>query len=269
MIRKTTGVVLRVTPVSETSCVVQWMTESFGKIATLVKGARRPKSAFLGQFDLFYTCEILFYEKPRTGLHLARESSPLKLRQAFRTDWRRCAAASYLAGLVSRAVHDDAPHRAIYELLDSTLDDICASGARESTLFWMELRLLASLGMAPRLQHCAVCGRYRDNAARSVLFSAVEGGVVCRKCAAQRSDINTSIPPDALAVLTAWQASKSPVDAQAIRAHATQCSHIERTLGSFLRYHLDMELPGRSIALDLMRTRTRRKKALSPAPTRD
>jgi DNA repair protein RecO len=245
------------------------MTGDFGKIATLAKGARRPKSAFLGHMDLFYTCELLFYARPRTGLHLARESSPLKLRQLFRTDWRCCAAASYLAGLAAGAVHDDAPHRDLFELLDVTLDDIARSGAREGVLFWAELKLLSGLGLAPRLQSCAVCRRRRQGAAHSVLFSEAEGGIVCRQCAAQRGHIKTRLPPDVLSVLTAWQASATPAEARAIRPSRPQCAHIEKALGSFMRYHLDMELPGRSIALELIRRRIPRQKALSPGPGRD
>ena len=45
--------------------------------------------------------------------------------------------------------------------------------------------------------------------------------------------------------------------------------HIEKALGSFLLYHLDVALPGRNIALELIRRRSQRQKALSHAPARD
>ena len=77
MIQKTTGIVLRVIPFSRTSHVIQWLTSSHGRMATIAKGAQRPKSLLLGQYDLFYTCEILFYPRERTGLHVLRECAPL------------------------------------------------------------------------------------------------------------------------------------------------------------------------------------------------
>ena len=69
VILKDTAIVLRVAPVSNTSRMVQWFTPAYGKITTLIKGAQRPKSAFLGQFDLFYSCELLFYARERNHIH--------------------------------------------------------------------------------------------------------------------------------------------------------------------------------------------------------
>ena len=60
---KTQGIVLTVHPWSRTSHVVTWLTPDHGPVTTLVKGAVRPKSAFLGQYDLFYTCDILYYAR--------------------------------------------------------------------------------------------------------------------------------------------------------------------------------------------------------------
>jgi phosphoesterase RecJ-like protein len=57
---KTLGIVLSIRPWSQTSHVVTWLTLN-GVITTLVKGALRPKSAFIGQYDLFYTCELVYY----------------------------------------------------------------------------------------------------------------------------------------------------------------------------------------------------------------
>ena len=44
MIARTEGLVLRIMPFSRTSQVVAWFTPDCGRMATLVKGAQRPKS---------------------------------------------------------------------------------------------------------------------------------------------------------------------------------------------------------------------------------
>jgi len=75
MILKSPAIVLRFNPFANTSRVVVWLTRDHGKLATLVKGAQRPKSPFLGQFDLFYTCELLFYARAdRQRAHIARNA---------------------------------------------------------------------------------------------------------------------------------------------------------------------------------------------------
>ncbi len=84
MIARARAIVLRVFPYSNTSRVVSWLTADHGRVATLIKGSQRPKSLFLGQYDLFYTCELLFYRHERDGLHIARECTPLTRRDRLR-----------------------------------------------------------------------------------------------------------------------------------------------------------------------------------------
>ena len=48
---KTEAICLDIRPWSRTSHVVSWLTP-MGKVSTVVKGAVRAKSQFLGQYDL-------------------------------------------------------------------------------------------------------------------------------------------------------------------------------------------------------------------------
>ena len=97
---KTRGIVLDIHPWSRTSHVVTWLTPDKGPVTTLVKGAVRPKSAFLGQYDLFYTCELIYYARSRGELHAIREASAIEMREHLRGDFRATAFASYAAFLV-------------------------------------------------------------------------------------------------------------------------------------------------------------------------
>ena len=82
---KTTGTVLAIHPWSRTSHVVAWLTPDHGVVSTLVKGAVRAKSAFLGQYDLFYTCDLLYYARASGDLHALREVTPRAMRVMRRT----------------------------------------------------------------------------------------------------------------------------------------------------------------------------------------
>ena len=62
------GVVMRVRPLTETSLVVHWMTLEHGRLATVAKGARRPKSAFAGRLDLFMEGEFSFQQLGCAGV---------------------------------------------------------------------------------------------------------------------------------------------------------------------------------------------------------
>ena len=74
MILKDDAIVLRIYPFGNTSRSVVWLTRQHGKIVTLAKGSQRPGSALLGQFDLFYTCEVLFYAREQRQVHILKEA---------------------------------------------------------------------------------------------------------------------------------------------------------------------------------------------------
>ncbi len=252
VILKDLAIVLRVAPVSNTSRMVQWYTQSHGKIATLIKGAQRPKSPFLGQFDLFYTCELLFYARERNHIHYARECAPLERRDRFRIDWRAAAAASYCADAVARLTLPDAPQPALYHLLTMTLNEFATAGAAEAVVYWFELKLLTALGVQPRLDSCLDCGAPLLPAARPPVFTLERGGLVCAACAA-RGAAGEPCAPEALAMLAGWQAAGSPRAARRTHCTLRQLSAMDTLLGRFLHTHLDQLLVSRAIALSLLR----------------
>ena len=73
MNERTTGLILRLFPLTETSLVVHWLSPDMGRIGTVAKGARRPKSAFQGKLDLFHVAEFSFQRSRRSDLHTLRE----------------------------------------------------------------------------------------------------------------------------------------------------------------------------------------------------
>ena len=252
MIEKTQAIVLRYYPDSNTSRVVSWLTAEQGRITTLIKGSQRPKSAFIGQYDLFYTCELVYYTRPRSGVHIARECGPLKTRDGLRANWKGCAAASYMADLISRISPPDAPHAELFGLLEAGLDEVASHPASAEFLFWFELRLLEQLGLAPRLQHCLACKKPLAPGERRSRFSYARGGILCPPCSRDATDSLLPIAADILAILTSWQRAQNPQAARATRCSTRQLAEIENLLGLFLAYHLDTPLPGRPIALDIL-----------------
>ena len=91
---KTTGIVLRVIPFSETSCIVTMFTRDFGKVTTMAKGARRPKSPFEAALDVLALCRIVFLNKNPEAMGLLTEA---KLERRFRSATRSldCLYAGY------------------------------------------------------------------------------------------------------------------------------------------------------------------------------
>ncbi|HNR93411.1 MAG TPA: DNA repair protein RecO [Kiritimatiellia bacterium] len=252
-ILKTDAIALRIAPVSNTSSVVTWLTPGWGRLSTMIKGGRRPKSRFLGQYDLFYTCELLFYGREHRELHIASECCPLKMRPALRTDWRAAAMASYFADLAARIGPVHAEHADTWRLLDEALDDLAARGAAAEHTFWLEMKLLESMGLAPRLQDCLHCGRELEPGRDDTWFSHERGGLICRTCAGTCPEEPARLAPDIFAALRGLQRARHSSGARAVRCQPRQAREIEGLLGRFLSWHFEIPLTGRDIAFRILR----------------
>ena len=145
---KNEAICLDVRPWSRTSHVVGWLTPA-GKVATVVKGAVRAKSQFLGQYDLNYTCDILYYARAKGELHALRECVPVEMRESLRGDYRALALAGYFRKLVADLAPAGEDCRAWYELLSSSLDALATPVSRLLSFIAFELKVLDLAGLKP------------------------------------------------------------------------------------------------------------------------
>ena len=145
---KTEATCLRISPWSRTSHTVVWLTPA-GRVATLVKGAVRPKSAFLGQYDLDYTCEIVYYARSRGEAHALRECFPLERRDALRDDFAALAVASYVRALADELAPQGPDCRDWHDLVVSSLDALPGAANLVGELLAFELGALRLMGLWP------------------------------------------------------------------------------------------------------------------------
>jgi len=273
MIEKTEALALRIRPYSETSRIVTWLTPAYGLLTTIVKGACRPKSPFLGQIDIPDTCELLFYARETNGMHIARECSPLLCRSALRRNWRQYVCAEYACLTLLRSCTAGAPHHAVFGQIGDFLDHLCRQAPHPALLPQWELRLLKTLGVAPQLDACSRCGTRREIMApngkhRLWSFSATRGGLVCDVCAddSRPADADpeprpavtqgkprfSPAPPDSLAIMAQWLRARSARSAERTRCTPRQQQTVVRMVGDFFAFHLDMPPAPRHTVLALL-----------------
>jgi len=153
MIESTTGVILRVRPLTDTSLIVHWLTPTLGRVATVAKGARRAKSSYAGKLDLFYLADFSFQRSRRSELHQLREVSLLETRGGIRRDMTSLQQASYCAALVEQATETDTPLLDIFELVEGLLKHLSAAKPVSQNIPAFELKLLNALGLQPDTAH--------------------------------------------------------------------------------------------------------------------
>lgn len=151
MIETASGLVLRRRRLTETSLIIHWLTPGLGRIATVAKGALRPKSPFRGKVDLFFLADFSFLRSRRSELHTLREVSVRETYPAIRRELGRVQQASYAAALVEQVTETETPLPEIFELVQSFLNVLAETTAQSHLVFAFELKLLGELGLEPDL----------------------------------------------------------------------------------------------------------------------
>jgi DNA repair protein RecO (recombination protein O) len=205
------GLILRTRPLTETSLIVHWLTPNLGRLDTVAKGARRPKSPFAGKLDLFYAADFSFSRSRRSDLHNLREVSLRETRGAIREDILKLQQGSYAVAFIEQATERETPLPEIFELVRSFLDHLCGLPPQPQTIFALELKLLHELGLAPDLEEIRL-----TPGAKKIVVSLLDGD---------------------------WNA------AARLKLSGAQIAELGRFLEGFLVFHLGRLPRGRSAAL--------------------
>ena len=264
MIAQTQAIVLHIRPWSRTSHMVTWLTPEHGKLVTSVKGACRPKSAFLGQYDLFYTCDLLFYRREHDGIHAIRECVPVGLREPLRRRWRHAAVAGYLCDLASRVAVGHHESVALFALLTRALDRLAAEDDADcfgvsdlrALILWFEAHLLRLLGLLPDLAACPECHPPERAWLR---FSLPSGRLLCdHRTRNQPGEATLALHcgvRELFLRLTA-QLSAEP-DVAAGEVPQNLLLGLSRFLGMFMAFHLEVPSAVRRVTWEMLDTNTR------------
>lgn len=211
MIESATGLILRTRPLTETSLIVNWLTPGFGRIATVAKGARRPKSPFAGKLDLCYEADFTFQRSRRSDLHALREVSLRETHSALREELGWVQQAGYCAALIEQTTETETPLPEIHALFASLVKHLPQQPPKPRTVFAFELKLLRHLGLEPDVPE-------------------------------------TKLPPETQKLLAAL--TESPWENLAkLRATAAQARAVQQFLHGFLIYYLGKLPKGRQAAL--------------------
>jgi len=143
------GLILRTRPLTDTSLIVHWLTPDFGRLATVAKGARRPKSPFAGKLDLFYLADFSFQRSRHSELHQLREVSLRETHAKLREEIEYLQQASYCTALVEQVTELETPLPEIFSLMTGFLKYLPAHPPLPQTLFAFEIKLLSELGLQP------------------------------------------------------------------------------------------------------------------------
>ena len=134
--------VLHARAYSNTSTIIEILTEHAGRIGLLAKGARTPKSAFYGVLQPFIPLFVYFGGKgDLPTLYKAEPVAGLAVLQG-----EQLYHGLYLNELLMRLLHRHDPHPGLFALYRDTLQSLQNQPVPDIVLRYFELQLLEELG---------------------------------------------------------------------------------------------------------------------------
>ncbi len=170
------GIILSETNYSESSKILNILTEEHGLIGVISKGCRNLKSKLRGvSRKLIYGMIHIYYKE--NGLSTLIGIDVINSFSHISTDLERISYASYILDIAYQIVKQN-DSKEIYTLLKDTLLKI-EEGFNPLVLTnILELKLLDFLGVKPNIDGCAICGSTKNIAC----LSSDSGGYVCINC---------------------------------------------------------------------------------------
>lgn len=156
----TPAILLRKTKLSDTSLIITWLTAAHGKLKTVAKGARQPKSKFAGRLDLFFECEISIARSRKSELHTLREADLVEPHEGLRGDYQRVALAAYFVELIEMITEPEHAVCDLYDLFQRALRHLNEQPASLRALEHFEKELVRLQGIAhPEVSAAVAIGR--------------------------------------------------------------------------------------------------------------
>lgn len=118
---QTKALLLRRYRFSETSFIIVWLTQEYGKVKTTARSAGKQQGALVGRLELFSEAEIGFNLSKKNDLHTLTEVMPSIAWKAFSPDYKTLLAASYFSELCDLALEPHHPVPEIFDLLRRAL----------------------------------------------------------------------------------------------------------------------------------------------------
>jgi len=177
------AIVLRWRAYGETDKIATLLTEDYGKLTGIAKGARNSRRRFANSLEPLARVRVHFRRRPNASLAFL-ESCDLLASTAELADPVKFAYGSYLAEITEQLTVEEHPASDLYALLEEALATMQCGAVTGAFLRGFELQLLARSGFDPPMDRCNVCQRPFDASDVSHLH-LTQGTFSCAACRTQ------------------------------------------------------------------------------------
>jgi DNA repair protein RecO (recombination protein O) len=196
------ALVVRTVEVGESDVVATLVTERFGKLGVIARGARKGSRRLGGALEPVHTVSVLVEDKGKE-LSTLKESRIVRLRDAVVQDLGALDAAGIALRWARYLFPPRTPEPDGWRVLIDLLDRLDARGGAAASprteLARAGLAMLTAVGWGLELGRCVVCARPcpEDKAA---FVDPAKGGLVCMRCGGARGVLSAPERRAALAL---------------------------------------------------------------------
>lgn len=175
---KQNGLVISERDFGENDKILTVLTERYGKLPVIAKGAKSVRNRHMPSTQLF--CYATFGLRKTGNFYNITDSDLIENYFEIRNDITRLSLASFICDVVNDVTQEGSSD---FEILRLTLNMLYAINKELKPLELIravfEIRLASELGFAPNMDSCHLC---HENASDSYYFDIIDGVLTCQKC---------------------------------------------------------------------------------------
>jgi DNA repair protein RecO (recombination protein O) len=237
----TPAIVLRAWPYGESDKIVTFLTEKYGKVTGIAKGAKRSIRRFSNSLEPFSLVNLQFQDRAHSELAFILASDLKESFQRLSVSLEKITLASYCVEITAGLIGEREESFLVFEHLKTGLAYLDKQDASLAFLICFQLKLLRLAGYQPSLHNCRRCGRnHRRGEPIGWYFSPRDGGILCQRCSASRKDTQPILGPT-LDLMIDLQLDEDmrhfdrPVSSPALK-------EIRSAVMRFVRFHMEREI---------------------------
>lgn len=154
MIVHTNAIVFKSVDFRESSRIVTMFTREHGKIALMVRGAKKPRSKFSGLIEVGNLLDVIYYYKSSRSVQTLTEASLTEKTLNLRTDFKKMATATSALELISQLLHEGEVNEPLFEFTSKMLVWLNATDVSPQKIFpYIQIRLADLMGLGLQLEN--------------------------------------------------------------------------------------------------------------------
>ena len=205
-LKKVKGIVLSQFKYSESSLIVNVLTEEYGKMSFIINGVRKKKSKIpASYFQAFNILQIVYFESRKSELHRITEVNSDIVLNNIIFDIHKSAICMFLAEIVNITNQAHEKDEKLYLFLEQLIQYIDETKTSEvsNIHLWATLRLMQFNGISPENNYSIsnqyfnpIEGNFCNDSRKNAQIFSIEYSIIIHKLLSSKIKLSSNIRID-------------------------------------------------------------------------